>query len=159
VKKVTFLIIPALAILSACDEGLQPVPFQGVSGRVAFLGEVPDSTDWVRVAAFVDLPQTEIDLLGFSAISNELLLPSDSTPYVLGLDTGVYRWLPIVWKRSGAALTPDALRILGWYTDGAGPFDPPQTLLVREDTETTNADMIADFENALTVEEALEALK
>jgi len=159
VKKFTFLIIPALAVLLTCDEGLQPVPFQGVSGQVAFLGEVPDSTDWVRVAAFADLPQTEIDLLGFSAISNELLLQSDYTPYVLGLDTGVYRWLPIVWKRSGVALTPDALRILGWYTDGAEPFDAPQTLLVSEDTERPDADMIADFENALTVEEALEAIK
>lgn len=160
-KKLTFYIVIALlpSLISACEAGLEPVPFQGISGDVAFVGELPDSTDWVRVAAFVDLPRTEIELLNFAAISNELILLGDSTKYVLDLDTDLYHWLPVVWKRSDALLTPDALRILGWYTAGGDPFDSPRLFGVESDKETTGINLIADFENAMTVEEALEAIQ
>jgi len=160
VKKVTILLIPALALgISACDEGLAPVPFQGVSGGVVYSGSVLDSTEWVRVAAFVDLPQSEIDLLSFAAISNELIPLEDSAHYVVDLNTGLYRWLPVVWKRADTPLSPDALRILGWYTGGSGPFEAPQPVSIETDKETGDIELIADYESAMTVEEALEAIR
>ena len=159
-KKVTILLVPALALgLSACDEGLDPVPFQGVSGGVVYSGSVPDSTEWVRVAAFVDLPQSEIDLLNFAAISNELIPLEDSAHYVVDLNTGLYRWLPLVWKKADTPLSPDALLILGWYSGGSGPFDTPQPAPVETDKETGDIELIADYENAMTVAEALEAIR
>ena len=159
-KKVTILLVPAFALaLSACDEGLEPVPFQGVSGGVTYSGSPPGSTEWVRVAAFVDLPQTEIDLLNFAAISNELIPLADSAKYVVDLNTGVYRWLPVVWKKADTPLSPDALRILGWYNGGSGSFDTPRPVAVEANKETGDIDLIADYENAMTVEEALEAIR
>ena len=159
-KKVTLLLVPALLLsLSACDEGLQPVPFQGVSGGVTYSGTVPDSTDWVRVAAFVELPQSEIDLLNFAAISNELVPLEDSTRYVVDLASGRYRWLPVVWKKADTPLSPDALLILGWYSGGSGPFDAPQPVSIEADSETGNINLIADYQNALTLAEALEAIQ
>ena len=159
-KKVTILLIPAFALgLLACDEGLAPVPFQGISGGVTYSGSPPDSTEWVRVAAFIDLPQTEIDLLNFAAISNELIPLEDSTRYVVDLDTGVYRWLPVVWKKADTPLSPDALVILGWYTSGSGPFDTPRPVSIESGKETADTDIIADYNNAMTIEEALEAIR
>jgi hypothetical protein len=160
VKKVTILLILAFTLaLCACDEGLAPVPFQGISGSITYDGSVPDSTEWVRVAAFQDLPQTEIELLDFAAISNELIPLEDSTRYVVDLDTGDYQWLPVVWKKADTPLTPDALRILGWYTSGGGPFDAPRPVPVESDQETANTNVLADYENALTIAEALEAIQ
>jgi len=160
VKKVTILLATALALgPSACDEGLAPVPFQGISGAVTYSGSVPDSTDWVRVAAFDDLPQTEIDLLNFAAISNELFPLEDSTQYVVDLDTGVYQWLPVVWKKADTPLSPDALRVLGWYTNGNAPFDTPRPVSIESGQEAGNTDIIADYDNAMTIAEALEAIR
>ena len=36
-----------LLLLVACEEGLTPVSFEGISGKVTYNGEVPDATEWV----------------------------------------------------------------------------------------------------------------
>jgi hypothetical protein len=110
------------------------------------------------VGAFQELPQTIFELLDFSAISDPLPLDSTSAPYLLSLEAGVYRWLPVVWKQANVPL-PSGLRILGWYTGTQDPFGDPDSFLVRQDTLTEGIDIVADFDNALTPEEALEVLQ
>ncbi len=88
-----------LPLLCGCESGIEPVPFQGVSGTVEFQGQVPDSTEWVRLGAFRQKPTTAIELLSFEAITDALLLFEDSTRYALGLDTGLFEWLPVIAKR------------------------------------------------------------
>ncbi len=51
------------------------------------------------------------------------------------------------------------LRVLGWYTEGGGAFDPPEAFVVTGDEETAGINVIADFENPLTLEEALEIIQ
>ncbi|NIR44616.1 MAG: hypothetical protein GWN99_09955 [Gemmatimonadetes bacterium] len=143
----------------ACSDGLEPVPFQGISGTVSFVGEVPDSTDWVRLVAYRDLPQQPLDLLGFAAFSDTLPLGVQNPEFILGLDAARYAWLPIVWKRQDAPLSPEALRVIGWYTGGSGPFDPPQPIEVETNAETGDLTVTGDFGQLLTAEEALEAIR
>jgi hypothetical protein len=151
--------LPLLGALTlACAEGLEPVPFQGVGGTVEYRGELPASTEWVRVAAFQDLPQSIFEFLDFSAISDPLPLDSVSARYLLSLEAGLYRWLPVVWKEENVPL-PSGLRIVGWYTGTQDPFGEPDSFLVQEDTLTDGIDMVADFNNPLTLEEALEVLR
>jgi hypothetical protein len=153
-------LFPALlgALLLACADGLEPVPFQGISGGIVYRGEQPDSTEWVRLGVFQEVPTTVLDFLAFSAISDPLPLGPDSVSYLLGLETGLYRWVPIVWKQASVPV-PDGLRILGWYTGTNGPFAEPAQFLVQQDAANESIDLIADFDSPLTLEEALEALQ
>jgi len=112
IRIIRFLLPLLGAFALACVDGLQPVPFQGIAGGVVYRGTVPDSTEWVRLGAFEQVPQTVIQFLTFSAISDPLPTAADSVPYLLGLETGLYRWLPIVWKEPGVPI-PDGLRVLG----------------------------------------------
>jgi hypothetical protein len=151
--------LPLLGALTlACAEGLEPVPFQGVGGTIEYRGELPASTEWVRVGAFQELPQSIFEFLDFSAISEPLPLDSASAQYLLSLEAGLYRWLPIVWKEENVPI-PSGLRIVGWYTETQDPFGEPDSFLVHEDTLTDGIDMVADFNNPLTLEEALEVLR
>ncbi len=146
------------ALLLACSDGLEPVPFQGVSGTVTFLGAAPDSTDWVRLAVYREVPGSTLDLFGFVAFSDSLSLGDAATDYVLALEPGEYSWLPAIWKRRDAPLAPEALRVMGWYS-GAEPFDAPLSFTVEPERETAGIDIVADFETLLTVEQTLEALR
>lgn len=151
---------PALlaTLMLACTDGLEPVPFQGISGEIVYRGEQPNATEWVRLGVFQEVPTTVLDFLNFSAISDPLSLDPDSASYLLGLPTGLYRWLPIVWKQENVPV-PDGLRILGWYTGTGAPIGDPARFLVQEDTANEGIDLIADFNRRLTLEEALEALR
>ncbi|MGD8867918.1 MAG: hypothetical protein PVI01_09810 [Gemmatimonadales bacterium] len=146
------------ALLLACTDGLQPVPFQGIAGGILYRGTPPDSTEWVRLGVFSQVPVTTVDFLAFSAVSDPLPLEPDSVSYLLGLETGLYRWLPVVWKQADVPI-PDGLRILGWYTASDQPIGDPAQFLIQEDAAIEGIDLIADFDRPLTLEEALEALK
>jgi hypothetical protein len=143
----------------ACSDGLEPVPFQGISGTVHFVGSIPDSTDWVRLVVFRQIPQQPLDLLGFAAFTDTLPLSGENPAYLLNLDTGDYAWLPLVWKRKDAPLSPEALRVIGWYTSGDAPFDAPVPVTVARDAETGDVNLTGDFGHLLTAEEALEAIQ
>lgn len=134
------------------------MPFQGVGGTVEYRGEPPASTEWVRVGAFRQTPESIIEFLDFSAISDPLPLDSTSAQYLLSLETGVYSWLPVVWKEANVSI-PSGLRVVGWYTGTQDPFGDPDSFLVRQATMTEGIDVVADFSNALTLEEALEVLQ
>ncbi len=147
-----------LALIVACADGLEPVPFQGISGTVRFSGAKPDSTDWVRLAVYREVPGSTLDLFSFVAFSDTLRLSADSASFVLALEPGMYRWLPAIWKRRDAPLSVDALRVMGWYS-GSGPFAPPLSFQVDSGGETADIEVQADFTNLLTASEALELLR
>jgi len=155
---IRFLLPPLAALLLACVDGLQPVPFPGIAGGIVYRGTAPDSTEWIRLGVFEQVPETVIEFLTFSAISDPLPIDADSIPYVLGLETGLYRWLPVVWKQAGSPI-PDGLRILGWYNATDGPIGDPAPFLIDEESATEGINLIADYENPFTLEEALQALK
>lgn len=152
-------LFPALLLAAAlaCVDGLEPVPFQGISGGIAYRGTQPDSTEWVRLGAFREVPVTIVDFLSFSSVSDPLRLDADSVPYLLGLETGLYRLVPVVWKQASVPV-PEGLRILGWYTATDEPFGDPARFVVLQDTTNDGIDLIADFDSPLTLEEALEIL-
>lgn len=157
--------VPALlgsVALSACADGIEPVPFQGIAGRVRYQGTVPDSTEWVRLAVYRQVPETPLGLLNFVTFSDQLPLDS-AAAFAIALDPGTYRWIPVVWKRAGEPLSPASLRVLGWFGGGgaggnAAPFGPPAPVVVRRDQETGSVSVTADFGSPLTVEEALAVL-
>ena len=158
IRIIRLLPVLLVALLLACADGLQPVPFQGIAGGVLYRGTQPDSTEWVRLGVFSHVPVTIVDFLTFSAVSDPLPLEPDSVSYLLGLETGLYRWVPVVWKQAGVPV-PDGLRILGWYTASDQPVGDPAQFLIQEDAAIEGIDLIADFDRPLTLEEALEALK
>lgn len=153
------LILPlGLAMLLGCSEGLQPVPFQGISGRVEYIGEPPDSTDWVRLAVYEGRPATVLDLLDFVAVSDTLFLGAPEIPYAMALDPGRYEWLTAVWKKAGEPLSLTSLRVAGWYT-GGDSTGRPASFVVEPDSGTADVDVTVDFGNLLTPEEALDSLE
>lgn len=154
------LLIAALSLagLLACSEGLGPVPFQGVSGTISFIGEPPDSTEWVRLAVYRVLPVSTLDLLGFAAFSDTLSLAESSVSYTLPLEAGTYAWLPVVWKRRDVPLGLEALRVIGWYSD-SGPFGPPASFTIEPNAAIAGIEITADFGTLLTPAQALEAIR
>ena len=145
-------------LLLACADGLEPVPFQGVSGTVRFLGNRPDSTEWVRLAVYRELPASTAGLIGFVTFSDTLPTARGNVPFSLPLDTGTYRWLPAVWKRADEPLAIASLRVMGWYSAAADPFGSPLAFTVERDRETAGIEIIADFTRLLSAEEALQTL-
>ncbi|HSG81375.1 MAG TPA: hypothetical protein VLC48_03920 [Gemmatimonadota bacterium] len=160
-KKHLFQPLPALglALCLACSDGIEPVPFQGISGQVTFLGEVPDSTEWVRLVIYRTLPRDSLQLLSFVAFSDTFPLDQPSTPYFMELQAGEYAWLPLVWKKKDAPLAPEALRVMGWYSAGGAPFDSVRLVTVETESETAEINLIGDFRTMLTPAEALEAIR
>jgi hypothetical protein len=149
----------AAALAGGCADGLEPVPFQGVSGRVAYQSEPPAATtDWVRLAVYFELPQTEFDLLDFVTFSDTLLTAGEGAPYVVALESGDYAFLVVVWKEAGNDNLLTALRAAGWYSAGGGPFDMPAPFAVAAESETAETDLAADFANMLTIQEVLDLI-
>ncbi|UCC73861.1 MAG: hypothetical protein JSV86_04680 [Gemmatimonadota bacterium] len=157
-RKLTFpgLLALGAAALWGCADGLEPIPFQGVSGTLAYIS-APDSatTDWVRLAVYRELPETDTDLLDFEAFSDDLPIGDAPAPYWVPLEAGDYAWLVVVWKERGNENPLTALRAAGWYTAGAGPFELPVGFMVLAEGETGETDVSADFDNMLTIDEVL----
>ena len=76
----------------------------------------------------------------------------------MALEPGAYQWMPAVWKEADAPLSVASLLVAGWYTGGA-PFAKPRTFVVESERETRDVNLIVDFNNMLTADEALEALR
>jgi hypothetical protein len=163
VRKLTFPLLVALGTASfgACADGLGPVPFQGVSGAVTYLS-APDaeSTDWVRLAVYRELPEEQADLiLGLVTFSDPLRTGESPAPYAVALEPDEYAWLVVAWKEKGNENLLTALRAAGWYTAGGGPFDTPVSFTVAAESETDGTDLSADFDNMLTIQEVLDLLR
>ena len=158
-RNLQFSLLLALALCAACADPLDPIPFQGVSGILTYLSD-PDSasTDWIRVLAYRDLPQGELDLLAFEPPSDTLPRQGLSAPYVVALEPEEYAWLVVVWKERGNDNLLEALRAAGWYTASGDAFSAPASFRVAADSESAGINVIADFENMLTIAEVLEVL-
>lgn len=143
-------------LLLACADGLEPTPFQGISGTVTFVGQPPPNTEWVRLAVYETVPRSELEFLNLAAFSDTLPLSADSAAYVVSLDEGVYGWVAAFWQPQDQPLT--ALLVGGWYTRADGAFGAPAAALVEADAETGDIDLIVDFDNLRDVGETLELL-
>ncbi len=150
-------LVPSLGLLLlACSDALEPVPFQGISGTVTFVGQPPPNTEWVRVAVYETVPQNELEFLDLVAFSDTVRLTGDSARYVVSLNPGLYAWVAAFWKPEDQPLT--ALLVAGWFTRAGGAFGAPAAALVEADAESGDIDIIVDFDNLLDVGETLELL-
>jgi hypothetical protein len=127
--------VAVLAAAMACDAGLEPEPIcarglVGVCGTIRFSGTIPDSTDNVFVAAYVNFPQTCNDLI----FNRQPFIPS-SVPYSdsvalysIELLSGPYEWVLAVWKKVGnltlTANDTTLLRVAGYYRNPADSTQP-----------------------------------
>lgn len=149
--------VAAVLVLCAlgCDAGLRPeTPStacpSGVCGVVHFLGAVPDSTDWVRIAVYQSVPDSLDQLLTFAGISDPLPLGPDSAIYrccATPLAPGTYAWVLVVWKQRGAldaTSAPALLRAAGWYDDPADSTRPG-AVTVTAAAGTGGVTIVADF--------------
>jgi len=145
----------AVLVLCAlgCDAGLRPeAPTlacpAGICGVVHFLGAVPDSTDYVRVAVYRTIPDSLDDLLSFAGFSDPLPLGPDSAIYqccVTPLAPGTYAWVLVVWKDVGAldaATAPALLRAIGSYGTGGAAMS---AVTVPAGGGAGGVDIVADF--------------
>ena len=78
--------------------------------------------------------------------------------FAVALEPGDYAWLVVVWKEAGNENLLTALRAAGWYSGGGGAFDLPNPFSVAADSETAETDLVADFDNMLTIQELLDLL-
>ena len=144
-----------LPLALACDGGLKPEPAfancpSGICGTVHFRGVVPESTQWVRVVVYANIPTSVTQLTSFAGFSDVLPLGADSAFYsccLTSLPPGTYRWVLIVWQKVGAlsqVTAPDLLREVGAYQD---PADTTQfgTVVVQSGGGVGGVDMVADY--------------
>ena len=146
-----------LAALACEDGGLEPIPFQGISGTLSFFGLRPDSTDWVRIGVYAKVPAETSDFLDVVAFSDTLFSDTTDFPYFVGLEPGVYLYIVAFWKPLNRPLTQ--LRVGGWYTFGSPPFDVPAPAIVEPDSATAGIDLVMDLGALLTLDEAVAILE
>ena len=149
--------VAVLAAAMACDAGLEPEPIcarrlVGVCGTVRFSGTIPDSTDNVFVAAYVNFPQTCNELI----FNRQPFIPS-SVPYTdsvalysIELLSGPYEWVLAVWKKVGnltlTANDTTLLRVAGYYRNPADSTQPG-TVTVPSNGAADSVDFRVNFDS------------
>ena len=149
--------VAVLAAAMACDAGLEPEPICargliGVCGTIRFSGTIPDSTDNVFVAAYVNFPQTCNDLI----LNRQPFIPS-SVPYTdsvslysIELLSGPYEWVVAVWKKVGnltlTANDTTLLRVAGYYRNPADSTQPG-TVTVPSNGAADSVDFRVNFDS------------
>jgi len=124
-----------IVVLAACGRGLEPEPIcapslVGLCGTLRFSGTIPDSTDNVFVAAYVNFPQTCDDLIQNRrpVIPGSVPYTDSIAPYSVELTPGAYHWVVAVWKKTGTLTLTAAdtalLRVAGYYRDPADSTQP-----------------------------------
>jgi len=136
--------LPLVLLFSACgDHGLQPVPITGISGTVAFTGEWPSNTEWVRVLCFSEKPAPNnfIEFIAFlKGLSDPLPDGVREYHYVLELRPGTYKWIAVAWKAKDTPIT--SLQVIGEYHSAP--------VKVIQDHLVTGVDIQADFSKLQT---------
>jgi len=140
-----------LLVLACSDHGLEPVADSFITGRITYTGGPaawPDTTEWVRIAAFSRRPRVATEIL-----SPPLPILSDTLPrfvatfdYQLKVPVGRYEWIVLAWKprlRNPSHLY-SGLDTLGIYFD---PNNPSQygVISVTEGQTVNGVDITADF--------------
>lgn len=150
-------LIAALALVLACDAGLEPEPIcarglVGVCGRIRFTGTIPDSTDNVFVAAYATFPQTCNDLI-FNRqpfIPGSIPYTDSAAAYSIELTAGGYAWVLAVWKKVGpitlTAADTAILRVAGFFRDPADT-SLPGPVTVPADGAAGDVDFRVNFDS------------
>jgi len=144
-----FILLFALA----CDDhGLEPVSDSFITGRITYVGGPsawPDTTEWVRVAAFSRRPNsvTEILLPPLPIFSDTLTRFVGTYDYQLKVPAGRYEWIVLAWKPKLKVFsnpTYSGLDTLGIYYD---PNNPGQygVVSVAEGQTVSGINITADF--------------
>jgi hypothetical protein len=141
-----------LLLISSCtDHGLEPVT-EGISGRITFVGNWPDTTEWVRLAVFKTRPANAFEVFrNPPAFSDPLPRFVKFYDYTLKpLEPGHYEWVVLAWKPQKKFATSDysGLDTLGMYINRLNPTDSLGIDVPRKQL-LTGIDIIADF-SALT---------
>ncbi len=115
-----------------------------IEGTVHFEGAWPANTEFVRVAAFETVPQTQQDYFKVKGFTDPLPFGADEVAYHLSLPPGTYRWIIVVWKAKGTSLLQ--MKHIGTYLD---PQDPsrPGTVEVPPGGVVTGVDIVASFDS------------
>ena len=141
-----------LLLAMACnDHGLEPIIDSFIAGKITYIGGVaawPDTTEWVRVAAFTRLPRstTEI-LLNPPAFSDTLPRFVATYDYKLKVPAGRYEWIVLAWKPKLKIFSNpqfSGLDTLGIYFDPANPTQYG-VVNVKEGQTVSGIDITADF--------------
>lgn len=149
------LLTTILALIPACDEvdrGLAP-PSQGITGRITYQGAWPDTTEWVRIAVFKELPATVLDIpLNPPLFSDTLPRFVSSYEYQLDVPPGTYEWVVLAWKpvKRFSANQFSGLDTLGMYAV-PGSLDQPRSITVPDEGQLPGIDIEADFTRLIPV--------
>lgn len=150
--------LAAVAVVAvACDSGLEPSPFVGISGVVTLEGTAPDSTEWVRLIVLRERPDSAEDFLDVSrllanlaAFTDPLPLDVPEYPFHVELAPGEYAWLLAVWKKLGD-LDSTTLREAGTYYGEKAPSEGPDTITVTAGEETAGLDFVANLDSLRSI--------
>jgi len=115
-----------------------------IEGTVRFEGSWPENTEFVRVAAFETIPQTQQDYFKVKGFTDPLPFGASEALYHLTLPPGTYRWIIVVWKAKGTSLLQ--MKHIGTYLD---PEDPsrPGSVEVPPGGVVTGVDIVASFDS------------
>lgn len=145
------------AASSGCDAGLQPEPvcatsLIGLCGRLRFQGTVPANTDNVFVAAYLNFPQTCLDVINNRQpiIPGSVPFTDSATDYSIALPPGTYHWVLAVWKKPGPfTLTVDdtqLVRVAGYYRNPADSSQPG-SVLVPNGAAAADINFVVNFDS------------
>ena len=144
----------------ACNGGLEPesIPpicapsLVGLCGTVRFRGTIPDSTDNVFIAAYLNFPQTCTELINNRrpVIPGSVPYRDSAAAYSVALSPGTYQWVLAVWKKMGTlTLSPSdtaLLRVAGYYRS---PTDSTQrgVVTVPSGPALRDIDFVVNFDS------------
>jgi len=141
-----------LCLALACgDHGLEPSREGTIAGRITYLGGVvawPDTTEWVRLAAFTRVPRSIFEIAQNPPTFSDTLPRFVATyDYQFKIPAGRYEWLVLAWKpklANPADPNLSGVDTLGIYFD---PINSTQFGIVNVAPEQTSAgiDIVADF--------------
>lgn len=137
-----------LLTIACSDHGLAPVTDSFIAGTISYVGAWPDTTEWVRIAAFTRVPQSTTEILlnppTFSDTLSRFVATDD---YKLKVPAGRYEWIVLAWKPKLSIYSNkdfSGLDTLGIYFD---PRNPTQygVVNVEEGQTVSGIDIVADF--------------
>ena len=115
-----------------------------IEGTVRFEGTWPENTEFVRVAAFDIIPQTQQDYYKVKGFTDPLPFGAAEAFYHLNLPPGTYRWIIVVWKAKGTSLFQ--MKHIGTYLDPQDPSRPGE-VQVPPGGVVTGIDIVASFDS------------
>src|SRR5213593_502643 len=153
------MVVAGVAV--ACNGGLEPesIPpicapsLVGLCGTVRFRGAIPDSSDNVFIATYLNFPQTCTDLINDRrpVIPGSVPYRDTAAAYSVGLSPGTYHWVLAVWKKMGTlTLSPSdtaLLRVAGYYRNPSDSTQPGVVTVPGGPTAVRDIDFVVNFDS------------